>query len=348
LANVSGLSKAMGHTKRNKTGVLLMNLGTPDAPTTSAVRRYLAEFLSDPRVVEIPRLLWLIILHGIILRIRPAKSSALYKGIWTEAGSPLLAISERQQVKLQGYLNEHQLTDKNGQAVSVHLAMRYGSPSVQQTMLQMHQAGIDNLVVLPLYPQYAAPTTASAFDAIAKTLSQWRYLPSLHFIHTYHDNDDYISALFASIKADFDTNGMPERLLLSYHGMPERNLHLGDPYYCFCMKTTRLVIEKMQQQGLAFDSDFVVTSFQSRFGKAKWLQPYTDVTLEALAAEGVRKIAVACPAFSADCLETLEEIEQENREVFIHAGGESFRYISALNDNDDHIVMMANLVKPYL
>ncbi|WP_445946089.1 ferrochelatase [Shewanella sp.] len=348
MAKVSGLSKELGHTQRNKTGVLLVNLGTPEAPTTSAVRAYLAEFLKDPRVIEIPRLVWLIILHGIILRIRPAKSAALYQKNWTEAGSPLLAISERQQVKLQTYLNEHQLTDKNGQAVSVHLAMRYGSPSIKHTMLEMHQSGIDNLVVLPLYPQYAAPTTASVFDAIADTLKQWRYLPSLHFIHTYHDNSDYIAALFSSIKADFDANGIPERLVLSYHGMPERNLHLGDPYYCFCMKTTRLVVEKMQQQGIDIASEAVITSFQSRFGKAKWLQPYTDVTLEKLALEGVRDIAIACPAFSADCLETLEEIEQENREVFIHAGGQSFRYISALNDNDDHIMMMANLVKPYL
>jgi ferrochelatase len=343
LAKVTGLTKDVAHKPRAKTGVLLVNLGTPDAPTAGAVRRYLAEFLSDPRVIEIPKLVWLIILHGIILRVRPSKSAALYQKVWTKEGSPLLAISQRQTAKLQAYIDAHQLTDQKGQPVSVNLAMRYGNPSVESVLTQMHQDGIDKLVVLPLYPQYAAPTTASAFDAIVKTLSKWRYLPSLHFIHTYHDNPDYIEALAESIRRDFALNGQPKRLVLSYHGMPERNLHLGDPYYCFCMKTTRLLVEKL---GLAPDT--VVTSFQSRFGKAKWLQPYTDVTLAALAKEGVDDIAIACPAFSADCLETLEEIEHENREVFMHAGGQSFRYIAALNDDDAHIKMMANLVKPYL
>lgn len=343
MARVTGLSKALGHKERARTGVLLINLGTPEAPTTGAVRRYLAEFLRDPRVVEIPKLIWLILLHGIILRVRPAKSAALYQKIWTKEGSPLLVISERQAAKLQEYLDDNGLVDKQGKQVSVHLAMRYGKPSVDSTLKQMHQDGIDNLVVLPLYPQYAAPTTASAFDAIAKTLGQWRYLPSLHFIHTYHDNEEYIAALAASIRRDFAANGQPQRLVLSYHGMPERNLHLGDPYYCFCMTTTRLLVDK-----LGLPAQTVVTSFQSRFGKAKWLQPYTDVTLAALAQEGIDDIAIACPAFSADCLETLEEIEVENREVFMHSGGKSFRYIAALNDDDAHIQMMANLVKPYL
>jgi ferrochelatase len=343
LAKVTGLTKEVGHKPRAKTGVLLVNLGTPDAPTAGAVRRYLAEFLSDPRVIEIPKLVWLLILHGIILRVRPSKSAALYQKVWTEEGSPLLAISQRQTAKLQAYIDEHQLTDQKGQPVSVNLAMRYGNPSVESVLTQMHQDGIDKLVVLPLYPQYAAPTTASAFDAIVKTLSQWRYLPSLHFINTYHDNPDYIEALAESIRRDFALNGQPKRLVLSYHGMPERNLNLGDPYYCFCMKTTRLLVEK-----LSLAPDAVVTSFQSRFGKAKWLQPYTDVTLGALAKEGIDDIAIACPAFSADCLETLEEIEHENREVFMNAGGQSFRYIAALNDDDAHIKMMANLVKPYL
>ncbi|BDQ65323.1 ferrochelatase [Shewanella xiamenensis] len=327
----------MGHATRGKVGVLLLNLGTPDAPTASAVRRYLAEFLSDPRVVEIPKLLWMLILHGIVLRVRPAKSAALYQKVWTEAGSPLMDISLRQTAKLSDKLTA------DGYPVSVHLAMRYGNPSVANTLKDMHKQGIDKIVVLPLYPQYAAPTTGSAFDAIAKELCQWRYLPSLHFIHTYHDNPEFIAALVNSIRADFDKHGKPQKLVLSYHGMPERNLHLGDPYYCFCMKTTRLVAEQL---GLAKD-EFAIT-FQSRFGKAKWLQPYTDATMAALPSQGVRDVAIVCPAFSADCLETLEEIVGENGHIFTHAGGEKFRYIPALNDNDDHISMMASLVKPYL
>lgn len=337
MARFSGLSKEMGHATRGKVGVLLLNLGTPDAPTASAVRRYLAEFLSDPRVVEIPKLLWMLILHGIVLRVRPAKSAALYQKVWTAAGSPLMDISLRQTAKLADKLTA------DGHEVSVHLAMRYGNPSVASTLQEMHKQGIDKLVVLPLYPQYAAPTTGSAFDAIAKELSQWRYLPSLHFINTYHDNPDFIAALVNSIRTDFDKHGKPQKLVLSYHGMPERNLHLGDPYYCFCMKTTRLVAEQL---GLSKD-EFAIT-FQSRFGKAKWLQPYTDATMAALPSQGVRNVAIVCPAFSADCLETLEEIVGENGHIFTHAGGEKFRYIPALNDNDDHIAMMANLVKPYL
>ena len=337
MARFSGLSKEMGHATRGKVGVLLLNLGTPDAPTASAVRRYLAEFLSDPRVVEIPKLLWMLILHGIVLRVRPAKSAALYQKVWTEAGSPLMDISLRQTAKLSDKLTA------DGYPVSVHLAMRYGNPSVANTLKDMHKQGIDKIVVLPLYPQYAAPTTGSAFDAIAKELCQWRYLPSLHFINTYHDNPEFIAALVNSISADFDKHGKPQKLVLSYHGMPERNLHLGDPYYCFCMKTTRLVAEQL---GLAKD-EFAIT-FQSRFGKAKWLQPYTDATMAALPSQGVRDVAIVCPAFSADCLETLEEIVGENGHIFTHAGGDKFRYIPALNDNDDHISMMASLVKPYL
>ncbi|MBW0278094.1 ferrochelatase [Shewanella xiamenensis] len=337
MARFSRLSKEMGHATRGKVGVLLLNLGTPDAPTASAVRRYLAEFLSDPRVVEIPKLLWMLILHGIVLRVRPAKSAALYQKVWTEAGSPLMDISLRQTAKLSDKLTA------DGYPVSVHLAMRYGNPSVANTLQDMHKQGIDKIVVLPLYPQYAAPTTGSAFDAIAKELCQWRYLPSLHFINTYHDNPEFIAALVNSIRADFDKHGKPQKLVLSYHGMPERNLHLGDPYYCFCMKTTRLVAEQL---GLAKD-EFAIT-FQSRFGKAKWLQPYTDATMAALPSQGVRDVAIVCPAFSADCLETLEEIVGENGHIFTHAGGEKFRYIPALNDNDDHISMMASLVKPYL
>jgi len=345
LAKFSGLTQDVGHKKRGKTGVLLVNLGTPDAPTASAVRRYLAEFLSDPRVVEIPRLLWMLILHGIILRIRPAKSAALYQQVWTESGSPLMDITRRQTEKLAQYFKENGCgkSQNESQDISVEFCMRYGKPSVSDTLKRMHNEGIDKLVVLPLYPQYAAPTTASAFDAIAKELMSWRYLPSLHFINTYHDNPDFIHALAESIKRDFAANGQPQKLVLSYHGMPERNLHLGDPYYCFCMLTTKLVVEE-----LGLSKDQYIATFQSRFGKAKWLTPYTDATMGSLPEQDVRDIAVVCPAFSADCLETLEEIAEENRLIFEEAGGEKYRYIPALNYDELHIEMMANIVKPYL
>lgn len=337
MAKFSGLTKEIGHKKRGKTGVLLMNLGTPDEPTAPSVRRYLAEFLADPRVVEIPKLVWMCILHGIILRVRPAKSAALYQQVWTEQGSPLMDITRRQTQKLASHF------EQAGEDVLVEFCMRYGEPSVASTLKRMHQEGVDKMVVLPLYPQYAAPTTASAFDAIAKELTSWRYLPALHFINTYHDHPDFIEALAASIAKDFETHGQPQKLVLSYHGMPERNLHLGDPYYCFCMKTTKLVVAK-----LGLSEDEYITTFQSRFGKAKWLMPYTDATMESLPKEGVKDIAVVCPAFSADCLETLEEIAGENREIFEEAGGEKYRYIAALNDDDAHIKMMANIVKPHI
>ncbi|MCF1427376.1 MAG: ferrochelatase [Shewanella sp.] len=337
MAKYIGLTKEQGHGKRGKTGVLLVNLGTPDEPSTPALRRYLAEFLSDPRVIEMPRLLWKAILHGIILRTRPAKSAAAYREVWTDAGSPLMVISLRQTSKLQRLLDEQQA------GCSVHLAMRYGNPSIASVMQDMQRHGIDNIVVLPLYPQYAAPSSGTVFDAVAAELMRWRYVPSLHFIHTYHDSADYIDALVASIKRDFDTNGKPQKLVLSYHGMPQEYLEKGDPYYCFCMKTSALVAQKL---GLE-EKDYIST-FQSRFGKAVWLQPYTDAIMKALPGEGIKDVAVICPAFSADCLETLEEITGENREYFEAAGGESFRYIPCLNDDDAHIAMMASLVTPFL
>ncbi|RLV61489.1 ferrochelatase [Parashewanella curva] len=337
MAKFAGLSEQQGHSPRRKKAVLLINLGTPDAPTSSDVRRYLAEFLSDHRVVEIPKLVWKVILHGIILRTRPAKSAALYKSIWTEQGSPLLDITRKQSEKLQQYLSQ------TNPDVEVHYAMRYGNPSIASVLKSMHETGVDDITVLPLYPQYAAPTTASSFDAISKELMTWRYLPSLQFIHTYHDHPDYINALVESIKNDFEKNGKPKKLVLSYHGMPKRNLTLGDPYYCFCKKTTRLVVES-----LGLHEDDYITTFQSRFGKAEWLKPYTDATLEELAQNGVDDVAVICPAFSADCLETLEEIQCENKEVFEEASGKHYRYIPALNDDELHIEMMANIVRKHL
>lgn len=318
-------------------GVLLVNLGTPDAPTPKALRRYLAEFLSDGRVIEIPKLAWQLILHGIILRVRPKKSAAKYQSIWTDEGSPLLAISKRQTAALQQQL------DATGTRVSVKLGMRYGNPSIPKALRELRDAGVRKIIVLPLYPQYAAATTGSTFDAVTRELQAWRFVPELHFLNNYCDSPAFITALANSIREDFARNGKPQKLLLSYHGTPKRNLDLGDPYYCFCQKTTRLLVEN-----LGLSPDDYITSFQSRFGYAEWLQPYTDQTLEELAKNGVKDVAIASPAFSADCLETLEELAMENRETFLHAGGERYRYIAALNDRPDHIAALESLVKPLL
>ncbi len=314
-----------------RAGVLLINLGTPDAPTAPALRRYLAEFLADPRVVEIPRLLWLMILHGIILRVRPKKSAALYQGIWTSEGSPLLVISKQQQLAIQQQL---------GDDYSVKLGMRYGNPSIASAMQELQQEGVRKIIVLPLYPQYAGPTTGSSFDAVAKELNRWRWVPELHFINNYCDQPLYIDALANSVREHIEKNGLPQKIIFSYHGMPKRFLTAGDPYFCLCQKTTRLVQEKLQ-----LDKSLCITSFQSRFGKAEWLKPYTNETLENLPKEGIKNIAILSPAFSADCLETLEELMVENRHVFLAAGGEKYEYIPALNDRADHISALVALVK---
>lgn len=321
-----------------KTGVLLTNLGSPSAPTTSAVRKYLREFLSDPRVVEIPRLIWLIILHGIILRVRPKKSAKLYKSVWTKQGAPLLVISQAQQQKVAAKIKE-----KYGEDVIVELAMRYGEPSIPNALKKLQQQGVNNLIILPLYPQYAGPTTASTFDAVSSELQKWRYIPSINFINSYHNNSLYIKALANTIKEHINEHGTPDKLVLSYHGMPELFYQWGDPYYDFCQITTNLLKEQ-----LSLPHECFVMTFQSRFGKAKWLQPYTDETLESLAKTGNKHIAIISPAFSADCLETLEELEHENREVFMQAGGERYHYIPALNDRDDHIDTIIDILAPKL
>lgn len=323
---------------REKTGVLITNLGTPNAPTAKALRTYLREFLSDPRVVEIPRLVWLFILYAFILPLRPKKSAKLYQSIWTSEGSPLLSISRAQQQKLQQQLGDHAV---------VKLGMRYGSPSIVTALQEFQQLGITRIVVLPLYPQYGGPTTGSTFDAVVKEIQRWRYVPELHFINHYYRTDSYIESLANSVLEQLDRNSLPERLVLSYHGMPKLFLKNGDPYYCHSVKTTSLLKEKLQQK-FDFTDDQIITTFQSRFGKAEWLKPYTDETLADLAKSGIKNIAIACPAFSVDCLETLEEIAVENRDIFIEAGGEQYQYIPALNDRDDHINAMAQLINPYL
>ncbi|NMP15852.1 MULTISPECIES: ferrochelatase [unclassified Thalassotalea] len=332
------ISQGPANTGKAKVGVLLTNLGTPQAPTSDALRVYLRQFLSDPRVVEIPRLVWMIILHGIILRIRPAKSAKLYQSIWTEQGSPLMVISEQQKDKVAEVL-----AAQYGDYVAVDLAMRYGQPSIDKALQNFQRQGINKIIVMPLYPQYAGPTTGSVFDAVVDEVKSWRWIPSLHFIGSYHDNPGYIDALAASINEHIEQHGKPQKLLLSYHGMPKLFHSNGDPYYCFCHKTTRLLAQK-----LGFSDDDFVMTFQSRFGKAEWLKPYTDDTIEELAQAGVKHIALISPAFSADCLETLEELDVESRKVFSDAGGETFHYIKALNDRDDHIDTIINLIKPHI
>ena len=320
-----------------KTGILVTNLGSPDAPTPKALRVYLAEFLSDPRIVEIPRLIWLLILHGIILRVRPKKSAKAYKSIWTENGSPLIHISQQQADKIAEKLKAH------NHNVEVELAMRYGNPSVEAGLEKLRDKGITRIIVFPLYPQYSSPTTGSTFDAIARVLKKWRWVPELHFINGYHTNPLYIESLANSIQEDLGKHGTPQKIVFSYHGMPRQFLDHGDPYHCLCHQTTRLVIEK-----LGLDKDLVMTTFQSRFGKAEWLKPYTDATLESFPKEGIKDIAIISPAFSADCLETLEELEDENRGIFEEAGGEMYRYIAALNDREDHINALYDVLKPNL
>jgi len=329
--------------KSPSTAVLITNLGSPDEPTTSAVRRYLREFLSDRRVVEIPRLIWLIILHGIILRIRPAKSAKLYQTIWQDDGAPLLSITAAQRFKLAA-----KIKSLHGDNVIVDFAMRYGNPSVASALQKFQQQGVDKIVVLPLYPQYAGPTTASTFDVVSKELQKWRYIPSIHFLNTYHNNPLYIQALADTVKEHVVTHGKPERLILSYHGMPELFRKWGDPYFDLCHETTALLKKILLESNLGFTEDELIMTFQSRFGKAEWLKPYTDATLEQLPKQGIKHVAIMSPAFSADCLETLEELIHENREVFLAAGGESYHYIAALNDRDDHIDALYNVLEPTL
>ena len=336
-------AKTSSTVKKVKTAVLLTNLGSPDEPSTGALRRYLREFLSDPRVVEIPRFVWLIILHGIILRVRPAKSAKLYQSIWTKQGAPLITITAQQTAKVA-----EQLKAQYGNDVVVDFAMRYGSPSIANTLQTFQQQGVDNIVVLPLYPQYAGPTTGSTFDAVSRELQQWRYVPTIHFLNTYHNNPLYIKALTATISEHIAKYGKPDKLVLSYHGMPELFRQWGDPYYDFCLETTRLINESICASELNFTEDEIISTFQSRFGKAQWLQPYTDETLAKLPQQGAKHVAIISPAFRSDCLETLEELEHENREVFMQAGGEQYHYISALNDRDDHVAALVNVLRPNL
>lgn len=329
-----------------RTAVVLVNLGTPDAPTPAAVKRYLAEFLGDPRVVEIPRPIWLAILHGIILRVRPKKSAAKYAAIWTDAGSPLQVHTEAQTRLLADTLRarSHDLI--------VTWAMRYadnGPRSIPAVLEQLRTQNATRILLLPMYPQYSASTTATVIDAALNWVTGLRNQPELRYVRNFADDNGYINAIASQIRTHWQNTPAPAlpnpdyRLVMSFHGLPERSLQLGDPYFCECHKTARLVAE-----ALNLPPESVVTTFQSRFGKAKWLQPYTEPTLIALAKQGVKRVDVLCPGFVADCLETLEEINMEVRAAFLTAGGEHFHYLPCLNEDPLWIKALADLTERHL
>jgi len=313
--------------------ILLLNLGTPDEPTAPAVKRYLAEFLGDPRVVELPRLLWLPILHGIILNTRPAKSAAKYAKIWTTEGSPLKVHTERQAKLLKGLLGE-----RGRKNLRIDWAMRYGNPSIPVVLDRLATDGVTEILVLPLYPQFAGSTTVSTQDAVNAWLKRRKQPPAVRWVNDYPTDPGYIGALAASIRDHWAAHGRSEKLIMSFHGIPQRSVDQGDPYADQCHATAQALAA-----ALSLPADAWLATFQSRFGAAKWLQPYTQPTLEALACDGLKRVDVICPGFPADCLETLEEISMECREAFLHAGGETFHYIPCLNERADWIAALADI-----
>ena len=316
-------------------GVLLVNLGTPDAPTPAAVRRYLKQFLSDPRVIELPRPLWWLVLNGFILRFRPARSARAYQQIWTDDGSPLLLHSKDIADGVQ-----RQLSSRLAGDVHITLGMSYGQPSLATALDSLHRRNARRIIVLPLYPQYSGTTTGSVFDDVTRTLSRRRWVPELRFINHYHDSPGYIAALAASIRENWEHHGRGDKLLFSFHGVPRATLDKGDPYHCHCQKTARLVAAALDLG----EKDWLLT-FQSRVGRAEWLRPYTDETIEQLGNEGLGRLDVVCPGFAADCLETLEEIAMQNAERYRDAGGGDLHYIPALNARDDHVAFLARLIE---
>ncbi|MDF2447418.1 MAG: ferrochelatase [Moraxellaceae bacterium] len=329
----------MLESSRPRVGVVLANLGTPDAPTPSAVRRYLREFLSDPRVIEVPRLIWWMILNLFILPFRPRRVAALYASIWENGDSPMRRILQEQTRLLQGELAVSFPDD----GIRVMPAMTYGNPALGAVMDQLKAEGIERVVVLPLFPQYSATSTAAAYDVLSRWLARQRNLPAITVIKDYYCHPLYVAALAASVREHRERHGAAERLLFSFHGIPESYAQKGDPYPDRCRATAAAVAAALQ-----LPADAWACSFQSRFGRQPWVQPYTDVLLEEWAKSGVASVQVACPAFSADCLETLEEIAEENRENFLHAGGKHYEYIPALNTRPDHIALLLSLVQPHL
>lgn len=329
---------AFQHDYTPKTGVLLLNLGTPDAPTGKALRPYLKQFLSDPRVVELPRALWWLILNGIILNTRPRKSAEKYAAIWGKDGSPLLTHTQRQTKLLRGYLGEHGYRN-----LVVDFAMRYGSPSVEQVISGMRGQGVERLLVVPLYPQYAASSSATALDDVFRTLMKLRNMPELRTVRHFHDDPGYIRALAEQVRAHWQRHGRADKLVMSFHGVPRFTLDKGDPYHCECQKTGRLLAE-----ALGLGKDQYVVCFQSRFGRAEWLKPYTSEVLAQLGKSHTARVDVICPGFVSDCLETLEEMAMEGKETFLTHGGGEYRYVPCLNDSPQWIAALAGLVEKNL
>jgi ferrochelatase len=323
------------HSRIAKTAVLLVNLGTPDAP---ALRRYLKQFLSDPRVVEIPRLLWWLILNLVILNVRPAKSAKKYAAIWQEDGSPLRFHTER-----QARLLAENLAARVNSPLLVDYAMRYGNPGISDTLDRLKREGCDRVLFLPLYPQYAASTTATAVDELAGWLKKIRCMPEVRTVSHFHDHPAYIAALAASVREHWAVAGRPDRLLMSFHGLPRYTLSRGDPYHCECHKTARLLAEALE-----LDADFWKITFQSRFGKAEWLKPYTAATLQEFGLQGIGRVDVVCPGFTSDCLETLEEIAIEGKQDFLNAGGRQFHAIACLNERQDWIEALGSIALGHL
>ena len=321
------------HGKKERIGILITNLGTPDKPNKEALKTYLKEFLSDPRVIEIPRMIWQAILRLIILNLRPQKSAKLYKSIWKKEGGPLLVMLKKQKRGIKKVL-QNKL--KN---IKIEIGMRYGNPSIKLGLERLRSKSCRKILVLPLYPQYCAATTGSTFDKVTEILRKWRWIPEIRFVNNYFEESMYIECLIKSIKESWKKFGKAQKLIFSYHGVPKKYLLKGDPYYCFCQKTTRLVAERMKLK----KKDYI-TTFQSRFGPGEWLQPYTDKTLEELPKKGIKKIHILSPGFSSDCLETLEELEVQNKENFLSSGGERYNYIKCLNDDPQHLKMLGFLI----
>ena len=321
------------HEDKQKIGVIICNLGSPDSYSIKDVRKYLREFLSDTRVIEVPKIIWWLVLNLFILPFRPRKSAALYKSVWLEEGSPLLVYSKRFLSKIKN-LNE------KSEFIEFELAMRYGNPSLEKALFSLKEKNCRKILLLPLFPQYSAVTAATIFDKVSAILSRWRWVPSLHFVSGYHDNFEYINALAKSIK-NHEFYGKQDKLVFSYHGIPKKYFDEGDPYHCFCQKTSRLVAE-----ALGLEENQYITSFQSRLAAAgrEWLKPYTSELMEKLPKEGTKKILILSPGFSMDCLETIEEIDEENKEIFLDSGGEAFHYIACLNDNVEHVEAINNLI----
>ncbi len=322
------------HDGTERIGVLLVNSGTPDSPSVRDVRRFLAAFLSDPRIVELPRALWLPILHGLVLRVRPRRSARKYARIWTAEGSPLAALSRELRSRLMSTLAERVLAP-----FSLELGMLYSEPSVSDALRRLRTLGAQRILVVPLFPQYCGASTGSVYDQVMEELKRWRWLPELRFVAEYHDYPRYIESLRASVEQHWQEHGRTRHLLISFHGVPERYFHQGDPYFCKCQKTARLLADELMLK----EHEWSV-SFQSRVGPVKWLQPYTSEVIAQLPARGIDRVTVVCPGFALDCLETLEEIDIENRHRFLQAGGREFQYVPALNTRAEHAGFLADLI----